>query len=143
MKSYKQVKGEGTPENLVTSAISEIEEVKEELQNWMSNMEGTNLEQGEKYSALSEVVDTLEAVVFTEPDEWPHKLSVITYINHVPKRKNRTASRSVRLSNASMKIAAVADFYEGLDNGEEEYQGLLDELRKIVELEVEIPGMYG
>lgn len=143
MKTYHLVKFDGTPEEIVTSAISEIEEVKEELQNWMSNMEGTNLESGEKYSMLSEAVDTLEAVSFNEPEEWPHSMTRITYSQSYPKRKNRSPSRAVRLSNAADRVAAVADFYESLDNGEEDYSELLDELREIVELQVEIPGMYG
>lgn len=143
MKSYKSVKSEGTPEALIESASSELEEVREELESWMSNMEGTNLEQGAKYSMLQEAVSELENIQMPEPDEWPHIMTKVIYHESVPKRKNRSPSRQVRIENAIGKVAAVVEFYESLDEIPEDFESYLDELREIANFTVEIPGMYG
>lgn len=45
--------------NKLNDAYREIEEIKDELDNWKSGMEGTNLESTEKYSQLEEAVDIM------------------------------------------------------------------------------------
>lgn len=141
MNAYKSEVREGTPEQLVTDAVSEYESLAEELRSWASNMEGSNLEGGEKYQALDEAASTLENVSMPEPDEWPHSEAKITWHESVPRRKKRSPSRAVRVDNARARVEAVRSFYEDLDDADD-HQDLIGQLQEI-EIEVEIPGMYG
>jgi chromosome segregation ATPase len=50
-------KAEGAIGDLSTS---DIEELRDEIEEWKSNLEGTNLENSEKYSALEECYDNLD-----------------------------------------------------------------------------------
>lgn len=47
-------------EGLSSVDVGEIEELRDEIDNWKSGMEGTNLENTSKYSELEECYDTLE-----------------------------------------------------------------------------------
>ncbi len=47
----------------VESGQSEIACLQEEIESWQAGMEGTNLENTEKYSQLGDCIDSLEEVV--------------------------------------------------------------------------------
>ena len=47
----------------VRDGIAELEELKEEVENWKSGMEGTNLENTLKYSDLGECEDALSSAI--------------------------------------------------------------------------------
>ena len=47
----------------VRAGIEEITELKDEVENWKSGMEGTNLENTQKYSDLSDCEDALSSLV--------------------------------------------------------------------------------
>jgi len=51
--------------NNITAEIdtTDVEDIMEELDNWKSGLEGTNLENTEKYTTLSEAIDTLTNVI--------------------------------------------------------------------------------
>lgn len=142
-KSYKVVDSDGTPEDLVTMAVSELHELGDEVEQWKSGMEGTNLEQSEKYNMLEEAYGQLTEVNEPSVDTWPHHDARIHFTVEIPKRKSRSPSRTVRVTNATGKVAAVINFYESLDDQPEEVTDLVEQLREIADLEVELPGMYG
>jgi hypothetical protein len=139
MKSYKTITTTETPKGIVEGAVSELLSLGEELEDWKSGMEGTALENTEKYSTLDDAASQLQCVETPEFD-WPHADTQITYYYSTPKRKKRAPSRQVRLGNAVQAIQSVIDFYSGFDSLPEEFD--LAELEALV-LEIEIPGMYG
>lgn len=139
MKSYKVLITTGTPECIVEGAVSELLELGGELEEWKSGMEGTALENTDKYATLDDAATQLQGIEL--PDlKWPHADTQITYYYATPKRKKRSPSRQVRLDNAVSAIQAVVDFYEGLDSLPEDFD--LSELSELI-VEIEIPGMYG
>ena len=138
MKSYKSELIEGTPSSMVEDAVSEIESLAEEIEQWKSTMESTNLASSEKYQMLETAYEELSSVS-NNIEEWPHDEVRVTCYISVPKRKKRSPSRSVRLENANAKINAVKEFYENLDG---DYSEITDALEEMVK-EVEFPGMYG
>lgn len=140
-KSYKLVQDTGTPRDLVYNAIQDIEDMKGELEEWRDGLEGTGLSGSEKYSSLSEAIDTMEQVNISTPHEWPHTTARISYTFSTPRRTKRRPSRQVRFDNAMSQIQAVIDFYSNLDDAEE-HRELIDELENCI-VSVEIPGMYG
>lgn len=141
-KSYKIVASDGTPEDLVTMSYEELDNLKEELEQWRDGMMGTNLESSEKYNMLDEAVNALEECQAPEPETWPHNEARISYSDMVPKRKRRNPSRAVRLANATGRLQAVIDFYQSLDEQPDEVTELVEHLEQHV-IEVELPGMYG
>jgi hypothetical protein len=138
MKSYKSVAIEGCPSSLVDDAVSEIQDLVQEITDWKSGMEGTNLENSEKYQLLDNAESELSSVE-NDIDEWPNDEVRITCYITMPKRVKRSPSRAVRLENANAKIGAVKDFYESLDG---DYSEIIDKLDGMIK-EVEFPRMYG
>ena len=140
--AYKLMNDSGGPEDLISMAVDEINEVKGELEEWRDGMQGSNLENSEKFSALEEAISQLETFdSFSAPDEWPHADAKVVYHYSVNKRKKRGPSRAVRIENAVAKVSAVVEFYQGLDDAED-HADLITELEQLV-IEVEVPGMYG
>jgi hypothetical protein len=138
MKSYKDEISDGTPEDLVTNAITQLNELGDELRQWASSMEGTNLENSEKYTELCEAADTLEGLEFSPEDDWPHPDARVTYHYRTPRRKKRSPSRQVRLENANAQINAVIGFYTNLDDDLEDIISSLEELVH----DIDIPTQY-
>jgi len=48
--------------NAIREQLGTVEELKQELEDWQSNMQGTNLEATMKYEELEEAVSQLDAV---------------------------------------------------------------------------------
>ena len=156
-KSYKSVERQGTVSD-ISDAFSEIDSLASEMRENADNMEGTNLEQTEKYQATSDAADTLESV--QEPT-LPDAVAglPITYYENVNRRKGRGPSRSVRLSNAVAVISAARDAVdtwvnertEELGDKVDENEEVQEAIEFVGELEnveseaegVEFPGMYG
>ena len=136
MKSYKAELRQGTPSALVEDAVAEMNQLGEELQEWADSMP-ESLQNGDKYSTLTEAADTLNGRQ-VNIDEFPCDEVSIPYTIYLPKRKKRSPSREVRLGNAISMIQAVIDFYSGLDD---DYSEIVSELEELAE-EVEIPGVY-
>jgi predicted nuclease with TOPRIM domain len=44
----------------IREGLGEVQDIKEELENWKSGLEGTNLENSDLYSRLDDAVSTLE-----------------------------------------------------------------------------------
>lgn len=136
MKSYKTELRTGTASSMVEDAISEMNQLGDELQEWADSMP-ESLQGGEKHSTIEESASTLQGR--SVPDvEFPCDEVSIPYYISLPKRKKRSPSREVRLGNAIAMIQAVIEFYEGLDD---DYQDLISELEELTE-EVEIPAVY-
>ena len=62
MASKSRAKRLSEIENVVTGTISDIEELKDELQNWLDNM-SENLRNGNKASELEEAISMLEEII--------------------------------------------------------------------------------
>lgn len=65
MAKGKHIQLEGTILEALGNA-SEFEELRDEMTQWRDNMEGTNLENGEKYQLVSEAADSLENAEVSE-----------------------------------------------------------------------------
>lgn len=99
--------------------MNELESLRDEMGEWAGNMEGTGLENTEKYERVREAADTLDNAVSElegksdEIEELLQKADAdvslsridVTYSEFVP-YKGRSLSRSDRLSNA--RDAAIA-----------------------------------
>lgn len=46
----------------LSALASDVETLKEEMQNWLDGLSGTNLENSNKYSMLEECVSALESI---------------------------------------------------------------------------------
>ena len=144
-KSYKYEQCKGKLGDMVSNACSELEELGSELRDWASGMEGTGLENTEKYSTVSEAADALENI--NAPDV-PKELQEIelSYSQAVNKNKKAGPSRAVRLENACNLLSAVVDHLDGDEFQEnQEAQDFMEEVANVRdEVEgVEIPGMFG
>lgn len=148
MGSYKNETRSTTVSAAIGDAMSEIETLKDEMEEQRDNMQGTNLEATPKYEAISEVVDELEGL--SEPDV-PESVAdlPVMWVESVQRRKGRGASRQVRLGNCtSMLEAAKAVIEEHVDDeGDDDgdLEPLVGELDDIIDTcgGVSFPGMYG
>lgn len=137
MRSYKTEMRTGTASALVEGAVAEMNAIGEELQEWADGMPD-NLQGGDKHSTITDAADALSGRQ-CDIDEFPCDEVAIPYSISLPKRKKRSPSREVRLSNAIGMVQAVIEFYSGLD---EDYSDIIDQLEELTE-EVDIPGVYG
>jgi chromosome segregation ATPase len=150
-KNYKMVARKADLETALGEAFSEIESLRDEMEEWKSSLEGTNFEQTERYSRIEEAQDTLDDALNSQPDV-PDSLAGLEVEWHegVKKSKRRGPSRAARLGNASNAIGAVIDLLtdkdsEDPDAGADETTSLLSQLEEIRDNidGVEFPGMFG
>ena len=167
MAKYKQVTETFTVADGLDT--SEIEELKDEMEIWRSNMDGTALENTQKYQDVSQAEDELGKVDEIRFDEiWSalgdldgldeETLGKIEYqCSQLKVRSKRQyPSRATRLSNACAMIEgaleALKNHLEGLELGDLEEPGriseatnLIDDILNIINDfdGVEFPGMYG
>lgn len=114
-KKFKNVEQEMTLSDAISYAMSDFQTLRDEMRDWASNMEGTGLENTEKYTAVSECADALESFCDDEPE-------VPTFIeaDYQPRIKfneqtrigNRGMARWLRASNAESAIEAVKNYAE-------------------------------
>ena len=161
MGKYKQVREKFTVgEGLDTS---EIESLRDEMQEWVDNMGGTALENTGKYQMAEEAVSTLDGVDEVNFDDlWEavansehldvEGLKAFNYEVTLFKvrSKRQYPSRAHRLSNS---VSMINGALEALSSFLEQYpEDEVGEIRKAIEeIEsqvqdldgVEFPGMYG
>ena len=161
MGKYKQVKEKFTVDDGLDT--SEIESLRDEMQEWVDNMGGTALENTSRYQMASDAVDTLSRVDDIRFDDiWDavgntksltvEGLKDLEYEVTIFKVKSRRQhpSRAYRLSNAISAIngalECLREFLERwTDNDVGEIRAAIDEVESAVEeLDgAEFPGMYG
>lgn len=155
MGAYKSVQRSGTLADALGDAFQELEDLKDEMMEWRDNMDGTGLENTEKFEeveAAADVLDNIEAV------ELPAELEdvgneSIEYVEMVNRRKARGQSRAVRCGNSVAIIeAAILRLEESRDAANESGEsGRADAIEDVLgELEsakdeaepIEFPGMF-
>lgn len=167
-KTGKNVPQTMTAFEAMGNAVSELEGLKEEMDEWASNMESSNLESTDKCQRVRESADMLEEShcecdgKSDEIEELVGKLEgfkvpSVTYHEYVP-YKGRSISRADRLGNASAAMEAALEALSGaledikVPEGNEGPQESLQEAKDMVEetktgwesaQDVEFPGMYG
>lgn len=134
---------------------SPVEELRDEMTEWRDNMDGTGLENTEKFEQVSECADALEtiadeidtAVSSLQDDSRLESIleDVIVYQLQTPKNKRQNPARWARASNAAQALKAAMEHInskvEGEDEGElEECQTLADQTDELEMLE--FPGMF-
>lgn len=153
MAKHKIQKETATILQAIDDSFSEIDMLRDEMEEWQGKMEGTNLESTNKYEQVTEAVDALSN--FDRPDipESLYKLLEnnvqVEYSILVP-YKGRGLSRASRLSNAVVALEAVVqkleEISEGIEDDEKksEAQGYLTDLNNAKdEVEfIDFPGMY-
>ena len=160
MGKYKQVREKFTVGDGLDA--SEIESLRDEMQEWVDNMSGTSLENTSRYQMAEEAANQLDQVDYIGLENiWEavnntecltKDLKNLEYEVVIFKVKNRRQypSRAYRLSNT---ISAINGALECLKNFLEPYEAdevgdircAIDEVESTVqELDgVEFPGMYG
>lgn len=116
-KKYKTAQYTGTVEGALDGAKSDIEGLKDEMDEWKSNMESNSMEHMPKYDEVSECYDALEQVYdkLEEVDlgELPDGAGdrQITYTVMSPYGR-KGEPRWMRLANAEAMISAAKDGLE-------------------------------
>lgn len=132
----------------IESAVSVIEELHTEMEDWASNMEGNSMEHLPKYDEVNEAKDALESPKDElEGLDLPEEVSGVE-VSYTQDTRQSANSRSGRLNNALDELRAAE---AGLDSEVERLEELLEKAREakdtleaqISELEsVNFPGMY-
>lgn len=107
--------------------ISEVDELRSEIENWKSGLEGTNLESSSKYEELSECHDNLENAIYTL--EGASFEEIIPYDSKLEDVKPLLESKIGEITPDDLKNQ-IQEFIDEIQSG-------LDELEN-----VEFPGMY-
>lgn len=147
--AYKLETKKASASAALTDAFSEITSLQEEMDEWASNLEDSNLANTQKCSDVRDAADTLTGV---DELEVPKSFSdvEITYAESVNRNKRRGPSRSVRRDNAATILDVVAQTAReqaekaATDEAREELEGFADELENHKDTieGVEFPGMF-
>jgi len=166
MSSYKRVPTEFTVEEALDTL--EIEDLRDEMQEWVDNMSGTALENTSRYERAEEAASQLDAVdSINFEDIWDaipedcfvssEELKAIKFTSnlYIPKSRKQHPSRAYRLSNAITHITdALQEMRDHIENrldGKEVPEDIKEILAVIEEAEsavqdldsVDFPGMFG
>ena len=137
MAKKKMITREGTLDGVVADALSEMQNLRDEISDWRDNMSSNDMEHLPKYDEVSECVDELDQFCDEEP-EMPEESGA-----------KRSTSRAARLDHAVSDIQEVIDHIQTfLDSQEEEntdWAESRDALQDIVDnaQSVSFPGMFG
>jgi len=119
MAKWKTVKEELTLSEALEFANSELRELADEMEEWASNMEGTNLEYTERYERVRETADILEEQssnledVVSRINETSDTLDLSTKITVTyTKPYSKYESRPTRLSRVISYLEACKDELE-------------------------------
>lgn len=93
----------------------EFEDLKDEMESWASNMEGTNLEYTSKYEAVSEAVSSLEDVI-----------------------SNLESADTPEIDTANLTVESIKDFASDIKDVADDIENTVGDAENI-----EFPGMYG
>lgn len=134
----KQAYKENIIEMMASEALDHAElqakELLEELQTWASGLEGTNLENSQKYRDLIEASEIIKGVCW-EFESLDQDVKVAVHVL-VTRRKKRRTARWARLDNIIAYLQAVVDTMP-----EQDFSNTIEVA--IGELSsVKIPGMY-
>lgn len=132
----------------VSTGISELQELGEEMRSWADNMESGNLGHTDKFYAVSEAAEQLEYIDEPDvPEDWIGELTVTFSTGY----KKRGTPRWLRRDNATAPLQAAKDALEEWleENSDNDQVGDIEELRDALEEAVsnaeavEFPGMFG
>ena len=134
-----------TATSIISDAYSTLTDLCEELSSWRDNMQGTGLENTDKYSVLNDAISTLENISEPTIPEWLNDFKILRLPSLEPNR-----SRANRAGDAKADIdAVIEEVSQALetDNPKEAKDGIQECLSQIEndfnEVEsVEFPSMY-
>ena len=139
---------ESTVEAAISDACSLLVELRDEIQEALDNVAGTNLENTSRNQTLVETVSQLDAAD-NEP-EVPNSVAgeKVKYKQANKKRPSRADRRDEAVEMLSSAIAAMETFMETLPEDHDDYDYIhccIDEMQQIIdEVDVaEFPGMRG
>lgn len=172
MKGHKQKEIKTTACAALEDVKSEVECLRDEMEEWASGMEGTGLESTQKYETITNTYEELESAyneleqVEISEEVLPHLEKEITFTES-HKYGNRGNSRNTRCMNVCSALTAVkehvgtveqemqdkidTDIEDEVDSPEE----LVDQQNEVGQMStdiqgaldylesVEFPGMYG
>lgn len=147
--AYKAESRTGTIGDVAT-AFSELESLAEEMREGFDNMDSNNLGATSKCIAYGEAADALENISAADVPEELEDIAV-SYVEYVPTRRGRGASRNTRRSNAiailqaAVEAAREAEENPEIADSEADIDSFVNDLESAIsEAEgVEFPGMYG
>jgi len=136
-----------TATSIISGAYSDIIDLCEELSSWRDNIQGTGLENTDRYNTLDDAVSTLENISEPTIPEWFNNFKILRLPN-----LERHRSRTTRASNAKADIdAVVEEVSQILDIDNKIPKEMKDEIQECLnqiendfnEVEnVEFPSMY-
>lgn len=118
-KKWRYVQVKTSASAAFENGKSELESLKEEMEEWKGNMESNSMEHLPKFEEVSECCDNLETIVDELSNiEWPDEFDDdVTYSETFPANKRRGPSRNTRCQNAFAAIEASVAALEAA-NGE-------------------------
>jgi len=136
----------------IGNAYSDLMSLAEEMRDWASNMEGTGLENTEKYQTVSETADALDSLNEAEVPASLAELTV-TYQETLPYDKRRGPSRATRRDNCVAMLQQSIEALQALRDAEgpplseedlQNLEALADDLQETIdEVEgLEFPSMF-
>lgn len=126
-KSYKHVTVEDSISGALSAAVNEVRELTEEMTEWRDNMDGSGLENTEKFSMVEAAADSLESADvdaieelpdLEDDDDVPIDLDdsiTVTLLQN--KNKRRSNARWARLSNAVSYLEVAKGALENKHSG--------------------------
>lgn len=129
-----------TVEEAIETAKGDIAELSGEMESWRDGLQGTNLENSEKFNTIEDAMNQLQqGLDWLEGAEVPERYGdkKITYTL----TSMRKASRAVRLDNAVSGLRVAMEELDGLDDTDD-CVSMLDSAINDLD-SVEFPGMYG
>lgn len=154
-KAYRTEKQTTTVSGAISDAYGELQSLYGELDEIVSNAEGTGLENTQRIQTLMETRDSALADAENEP-EIPDSLADLPVEYSAQIRRRGSASRAVRHDNAISALYAAKEAVESFKGIEEEKEekdeGLIDAAQELIDHidtalgdfeGAEYPGMFG
>ncbi len=155
---YKMAIQSMTIEDALSNGFGELQSLRDEVREIVDNA-NDSLSQTARIQTLSETADTLDNVADNEPD-LPSEFNLTLSVGQLAhKRKNVSASRSIRRDNAVSCLAAVVavcdDHLKTFDSEKERSESdqsaydmvetLRDNIQEVIDEvdELKFPGMFG
>lgn len=129
-----------TVEDALSNAEGELESLRDEMTDWRDNMDGTGLENTDKYSEVEEAASELEGIKVPEaPEGMPDiKFVFLPDLSDRTGRAHRASRAAQELRHAAYAVRVTEDPTEiGLSDFADELEDFADELEN-----VSFPGMF-
>jgi hypothetical protein len=134
----RTVEDKATMETALDSAKQDLTMLAEEMRSWADNMDGTGLENTQRYERVDEAASQLEEAQSSLEDvEIPDELKTREVTFHYLMPKSRYIGRSWRLGQVVSALRALSESLPEATEGKDEISSQADELET-----VEFPGMY-